>query len=166
MYKVDTDLLHRAGLSEELHHYFKQREVSEIKRLEQVVGFFQTDQCLSKALSHYFGDQTVSQSCGHCSVCIVGKTSLPSIEQSFSQNDLDIESIYISVSSSMQRIVGHTPSADLFSRFLAGMTSPFLTKIKAKTLKGFGLYEKKRYQDIHGLVCPAINKLPNATKVN
>ena len=166
VYKVDTDLLHQTDLSEELHHYFKQREVSEIKRLEQVVGFFQTDQCLSKALSYYFGDQTVSQSCGHCSVCMVGKTSLPSIEQPFSQNDLEIESIYASVSSCMQRIVGHTPSADLFSRFLAGMTSPFLTKIKAKTLKGFGLYEKNRYQDIHAVACATINKLPSATKVS
>ncbi len=166
VYKFDTDLLHQTDLSEELHHYFKQREVSEIKRLEQVVGFFQTDQCLSKALSHYFGDQTVSQSCGHCSVCMVGKTSLPSIEQPFSQNDLEIESIYVAVSSSMQRIVGHTPSADLFSRFLAGMTSPFLTKIKAKTLKGFGLYEKNRYQDIHAVACATINKLPSAKKVS
>lgn len=162
VYKVDNALLNDALLSDQLHNYFKQREVSEINRLEQVVSFFQTDTCLSQALSHYFGDNSLQHPCGHCSVCVTGKTTLPLIEQYESNHDDNLDEIYSSLSSTMLRVVGHAPSANLFSRFLAGMTSPYLTKIKAKTLTGFGLYEQKHYQDIHVLASASIDKLTKA----
>ncbi|NVK72358.1 MAG: recombinase RecQ, partial [Oceanospirillaceae bacterium] len=39
-------------------------------------------------------------------------------------------------------------SAVLVTRYLTGLTQPILTKIKARQLNGFGIYEERRYLSV------------------
>jgi ATP-dependent DNA helicase RecQ len=56
-------------LATELCAYFQAKEVSEIRRIQAVMAFFESHQCLTYQLARYFGDAAAPEHCGHCSVC-------------------------------------------------------------------------------------------------
>jgi ATP-dependent DNA helicase RecQ len=61
--------------SERLYRIMKERESYELERIRRMVGFFESETCLSSRLSAYFGQEGV-EACGRCSVCISGKATL------------------------------------------------------------------------------------------
>lgn len=162
VYQVDLQRLQQPELAEQLFVYFAQRETAEIKRIEKMVDFFQSHQCLSQRLSLYFGDKSVLDECGHCSVCMGNPVNLPELHETVMPQPKDLTSIHDKLQEVLMTHTGKGLTAPLFSRFLAGMSSPFLTKIKAKTLTGFGLYANHSYGDLLALcesTCNDVNRV-------
>ncbi|NWH05353.1 RecQ family ATP-dependent DNA helicase [Desulfobacter latus] len=129
--------------AQELADLFVEKEKKEITRLHEMIHFFETDLCLSKSLSAYFGEQ-LDHNCKNCSVCIQKKacklesSKLPSFEQ------MDFHSL-------IQPLINtaHTPvSVTLLTRFLCGVTSPWLTDYKARQMAGFGCLESYPYKSV------------------
>ncbi|MEP4890471.1 MAG: RecQ family ATP-dependent DNA helicase [Aliiglaciecola sp.] len=152
VFSVDEERLAASDLSESLYAYFKQREVAEIKRIADLVDFFQNKQCLSQTLANYFDDSSLSQACGHCSVCLAGGIALPEVVDAALPDEQQLRNLYAELSSVYTAKFNEPVSNVLFTRFLAGLTNPYLSKIKARNLNGFGLCQSIRYQQLLSLV--------------
>lgn len=125
-----------------LYHLFKAKEQSEIARLDNMLAFFESQQCLSHELASYFADHRAPQQCGHCSVCRGSVAKLPSDTQLAEVSDNMLKAWCDPFISACPV----TPSAAAITRFLCGMTSPLHNAIKARQLSGFGKMEQYPFQ--------------------
>ena len=64
-----------------LHALFLQKEQSELARLQAMLDFFTSSECLSHRLARYFADEVAPVHCGHCSVCRGEVAHLPPLPQ-------------------------------------------------------------------------------------
>ncbi|GAC16044.1 RecQ family ATP-dependent DNA helicase [Aliiglaciecola lipolytica] len=151
VFSVDLDRVSEQVLTESFYDYFKSREKSEIKRIADLLAFFQDKRCLSQSLAHYFDDNSLHEVCGHCSVCVSGSIELPEVIDSSAPSEEQLASAFQTLSTICETKLSESISIELFTRFLAGLTGPYLTKVKAKTLKGFGLCQTMRYQHVLAL---------------
>ncbi|MHB9138959.1 MAG: RecQ family ATP-dependent DNA helicase [Victivallaceae bacterium] len=136
-------------LTGELDALFRQKEQIEIGRIGEMVKLFAGDVCLSYSLATYFGEELEWKKCNHCSVCRDGKA--PALEQSISLKPL----ADYNFRELIEPFAAKLPSpatAELITRFLCGITEPVLSKIKAKQLAAFGIFEKYRYADVRSWV--------------
>jgi len=135
-------------LSTQLYQRFSEKEHSEIQRIEQLLAFFTSAQCLSKQLSEYFGDHQLQTSCGHCSVCQGQVAQLPQRANlapltSFNFAELSVEII--------SKLKEHT-SITLLSRFFCGLTTPIFTKLRVRKVNGFAKLENYRFSEVKAWV--------------
>ena len=136
-------------MTEELDALFRQKEQIEIGRIGEMVKLFAGNVCLSYSLATYFGEELAWKKCNHCSVCRDGKA--PVLEQSISLKPL----ADYNFRELIEPFAAKLPSpatAELITRFLCGITEPILSKIKAKQLAAFGIFEKYRYADVRSWV--------------
>ena len=125
-------------LAKQLHHQFKEKEVHEIRRIHHMVQFFQNDKCLSRSLADYFGELFPNERCGHCSVCSglpanpLPMTNLPSL------SNMDLSQLI----SDFTTNCGSQISAAQTAKFLCGITTPHLIRIKAKAISNFGVLKQ------------------------
>jgi len=151
LYQVNLEYLQNPKLSARLYQYFRAKETKEIERIAGIVAFFEQSRCLSKALADYFDDNNVAEDCGHCSVCRSGSVQLEYSNQKALPEEANI-------SESLHRLnkkltdKGMLMSVELASRFLAGISVPVFSQIKAKSISGYGCCEGVRYKDIAALV--------------
>ncbi|MEC8484406.1 MAG: ATP-dependent DNA helicase RecQ [Pseudomonadota bacterium] len=146
VYGVRTELL-TPVLAEELQSYVTQKETSEIERIATMIRFFELDRCLNYNLARYFGDQQAPEHCGHCSVC---RGNVLSLDKSSSYQVVD------SLSSDMQTaklwLLQKLPQSQvtpvLLARFMAGLTQPVFTKLKARQQPSFAKYEDVAYSTL------------------
>ncbi|MEZ8739873.1 ATP-dependent DNA helicase RecQ [Photobacterium swingsii] len=140
----DTD-----KLALQLHSVFTQKETNEIDRLNNMLAFFESSECLSHRLAQYFADDNAPQQCGHCSVCRNSIATLPSQRLDAelpSENTLKawcdpfIEAV--------EKQTKTKPSPHAIARFLIGMTTPLNTKVKARQMSGFAKLEQYPFQHI------------------
>ncbi|MGR5078294.1 RecQ family ATP-dependent DNA helicase [Photobacterium swingsii] len=140
----DTD-----KLALQLHSVFTQKETNEIDRLNNMLAFFESSECLSHRLAQYFADDNAPQQCGHCSVCRNNIATLPSQRLDAelpSENTLKawcdpfIEAV--------EKQTQTKPSPHAIARFLIGMTTPLNTKVKARQMSGFAKLEQYPFQHI------------------
>ncbi len=141
------------AMTNQLYDRFASKEEAEVSRIQQMITFFSADQCLSKALSHYFGETHEWAQCGHCSVCQSGRAQL--------QYSIDIPPLASCDLASLIRPLEEKAPKDvsvtLLTRFLCGITSPLFTKLKARQLAGFGKLEQYRYQEVRTAVERMLN---------
>jgi len=133
-------------LAKTLFASFKQKEENEINRISQMIAFFESNDCLSLKLAHYFGDQRQTESCGHCSVCEGDGSSatLPCDLSLPPLSSLNPHELCRAVQAASDEPLSH----DMLTRFLCGISNPLFTRIKARSLPGFGRLEQYRYQDV------------------
>ena len=117
-----------------------------------MIRFFELNRCLNHNLARYFGDKNAPEHCGHCSVCrgkvlvfpepIAQKESLEKQRQQMAH--------YVTEFAQQLRnkSPGTTLTPVLVTRFLTGLAQPIFTKVKARQLTGFGVYEEKAYKDV------------------
>lgn len=152
VFKVDLDKLQQPKLADQLDQYVTQKERSEIDRIAALVGFFQQASCLSYNLAHYFGDLQAPQHCGHCICCKGQAVSLPQA-QSHTVPEIDLIKQAISqLQARFAKTLETEASFETICRFLAGLTGPFLTRARAKSLSAFGLCSGISYQQIRDIV--------------
>ncbi|TDR06381.1 RecQ family ATP-dependent DNA helicase [Marinomonas communis] len=146
VYGVRTELL-TPVLVEELQSYATQKETSEIERIATMIRFFELDRCLNHNLARYFGDQQAPEHCGHCSVC---RGNVLSLDKNVDYQMID------SLSSDMQTaklwLLQKLPQSQvtpvLLARFMAGLTQPVFTKLKARQQPSFAKYEDVAYSTL------------------
>ena len=131
-------------LSHKLFQRFNEKEQSEITRIEQLLAFFTSDQCLSKQLAEYFNDHQLTQGCGHCSVCRGQVAQLPPQSQLAPLASYN----FIELSGQIQQKLAIQTSATLISRFLCGLTTPVFTKLRVRKLNGFARLENYRFSEV------------------
>jgi ATP-dependent DNA helicase RecQ len=148
VYRVKNPHFNIREQAASLYELFRKKEDSEIERITRMLGFFESDQCLSSTLAGYFADDNAPQQCGHCSVCRGHVASLPgTVELSdVSENTLKAWcDPFISACTSQ-------PSSAAVTRFLCGMTSPLNTKVKARQMSGFAKLEAYPFRQTQALV--------------
>jgi ATP-dependent DNA helicase RecQ len=103
-------------------------------------------------LSEHFDDQQVPQNCGHCSVCR-GNVATLSVSRESAEIDEDIVAeAMVGLAMRLNEKLGVVADTDTHCRFLAGISSPFLTRIRAKSLAGSNICADNRYAEIRTLV--------------
>lgn len=141
VYRVVNPDFDLEAVARELHALFARKEKTEIERIQRMLAFFSGEECLSRSLAGYFGETLPQKRCEHCSVCARGPAM---IRETLTPPPLDS----VDVTPYLQTLLEVPVSPDLFTRFLCGITTPFLTKIKAKSLPGFGVFQRHRYQQV------------------
>ena len=119
------------------------RERHELDRIRQMLEFFESDTCLSRRLSEYFGESGL-QNCGHCSACTRGKAELPrtvDLPPLADHNFKEIaEGLFLRIASDS------TDTA--VTRFLCGIRSPMAARLKLYDLAEYGLLSMYPYQRV------------------
>ncbi|WP_163557385.1 ATP-dependent DNA helicase RecQ [Halomonas sp. NO4] len=146
VYAVLRDDLDAAALTDELHGYFRDKECAEIARLHAMLALFEADSCLSRRLAEWFGDDRTPERCGHCSACRGQVAKLPAAAPG---EPLECHDLAALCEPFRQRLVehgdAHPATPDRLARFLCGLTSPLLTRLKARQLPGFAALEAYPY---------------------
>lgn len=134
-------------LAEELQAYVTQKETSEIERIATMIRFFELGRCLNHNLARYFGDQQAPEQCGHCSVCRGEVLTLKQQEDDTSLVDLnsDLQGAKLWL---LQKLPPEQVTPVLLARFMAGLTQPVFTKLKARQQPSFAKYENVAYQTL------------------
>jgi ATP-dependent DNA helicase RecQ len=149
VYQVLNNQFNIDDLADNLYQHFKQKEQAQIQRINDMLALFQSQQCLSQQLAHYFGDKQLKGNCGHCSVCQGNyqpwqqKETLPPITPE------ELQSITRSLDNAIREKFSQPASIDLQCRYLCGITSPWLTKVRARSLGYFGQYEQYGYAQVY-----------------
>ncbi|MBH8578504.1 RecQ family ATP-dependent DNA helicase [Bisbaumannia pacifica] len=133
-----------APLSDDLHAHFLAKERAELARLEAMLTLFESGSCLSRRLAAYFGDTQTPERCGHCSACAGQPARLPAPETPPLPSSDALASRCRPLVTALAD-AGLPATAALLTRFLCGLTSPWLTRLKARRLDGFAALETQPY---------------------
>lgn len=144
VYEVSLEALQLPGLAENLYQQFSTKEKSEIERINFLVAFFGSDQCLSLQLAQYFSDPNAINVCGRCSVCLGHVACLPEPNGLKDLNTFDYDA---TCTEAIEKLKSNYSSV-LLSRFLCGLTTPLFTKLKMRQTYGFAKFEHYRFKDI------------------
>ena len=144
VYDVDQGKLQVQGLTESLFKQFTTKEVSEIDRINFLVAFFGSNQCLSLQLAQYFSDPNAVAACGSCSVCLGQVAQLPEQKELQQIDTYDFDAISADAISKLKT----NYSAVLLTRFFCGLTTPLFTKLKMRQTYGFAKFEHYRFKDV------------------
>jgi len=151
VYQVNNDAFHHQTLANQLHLYVDEKQIAEIERIATMIRFFQLERCLNHNLARYFGDQNAPKHCGHCSVCRGNPLIFTQSVGENSQHEWQ-DQLTGYIKEFAQHITSKSPNtpitAVLISRFLTGLTQPIFTKVKARQLSGFGVYEERSYLSV------------------
>ncbi|WP_047049911.1 RecQ family ATP-dependent DNA helicase [Vibrio mexicanus] len=143
VYKIVSKDIPNDELAAKLHQLFKAKEQAEISRIQEMLSFFQSEQCLSSELARYFSDNNAPQACGHCSVCRGNVASLPAQ----TQYDIDDEQLGAWISPFISKCEGSV-SDEAIARFLCGITTPLSTKVRARSMSGFSTLEHVPFAEV------------------
>lgn len=132
------------ALSEELYRLFAEKEKTEINRIHKMIGFFEKDQCLSKELAGYFGENLTTEKCGHCSYCETGSVKLLDSNQN---QDPDY-STQTSNLAEVKRLLQPHDSIENLTRYFCGIGTPLFNRLRIKKTYGFSSLEKYSYHNV------------------
>lgn len=130
-------------LCQSLWSLFKDKERSDVERIHNLLSYFQSEQCLSAGLAHYFADYNAPTECGHCSVCRGAIATLP--QPILEEYNPELVSTWLKA---LEDKAKGKLSPHLQTKFLCGITTPLFTKIKARSLPGFAKLESTPFADV------------------
>ncbi|MCY9861119.1 RecQ family ATP-dependent DNA helicase [Vibrio coralliirubri] len=130
-------------LSKKLHESFVSKEASDVARITNMVGFFESNKCLANNLATYFGDVNAPLSCGNCSVCCGEPATLPTIELPEICKDSLSDSVNELSSMSKKSLTNLQ-----LAKMLCGIHSPLVTSIKARKTEAFGKFQEYSFPDV------------------
>jgi len=132
-------------LGEKIYRLFKSKEKLEIERIHQLVDFFESPTCISKRLAEYFGEEMQKDQCGHCSFCMTGPAV---IEQTIQLPPLETFNIDELAGPFIKQAGNHCSALNV-TKFLCGISSPALIKLKSKTLANYGILHRYHFLDVY-----------------
>lgn len=133
VYSVLPATQNQEAISQHLAELFQSKELKDIERIHTMLNLFQSSDCLSYQLAHYFADHNAPAQCGHCSVCRGQVASFPQPQQE--QPELAHLSAWV------DEFVQLSPTAisnAAVARFLCGISTPIIAQLKASKLRGYG----------------------------
>ncbi len=144
VYDILTQAFNIDDLAEKMYALFRKKESLEIQRIHDMVGFFESDACISRQLAGYFGEHLVKERCGHCSFCKSGKAVL--------QTTTDLKPLsqfeFKTITAEFTQAVGEQFSAVNLTKFLCGIYTPVFSKLKIKNLPYFGVLESYPFLEV------------------
>ncbi|MEV3807148.1 ATP-dependent DNA helicase RecQ [Aeromonas dhakensis] len=143
VYRVLRQEIDVTTLADQLHSLFEKKEHSELARLQALLGFFTSSSCLSHELARYFADQAAPTHCGHCSVCRGEVAELPPLPGRTLPNEQGLKAWCDPLVA-----LCHTRHPRILTRFLCGIATPLTTRVKAKSLAGFGQLASHPFADV------------------
>ena len=149
VYQVNTwPIEQQPKMAQRLYDTFIAHQHSDIQRLHNMVALFQSQQCLSRQLAVYFNDHNMTQDCGHCSVCMEKWQAWPSNSLTAAPAISQIKTMLGEFNNAYQGLFNQIPEPETQTRFLCGMASPWLTKVKAKKIANYGSLEHVPYETV------------------
>lgn len=143
VYSVLPVTQNQEATSQHLVELFQSKEQKDIERIHTMLNLFQSSDCLSYQLAHYFADHNAPTQCGHCSVCRGQVASFPQPQQE--QPELAHFSAWV------DEFVQLSPTAisnAAVARFLCGISTPIITQLKASKLRGYGAMANVSFEHV------------------
>ncbi|WP_417345311.1 RecQ family ATP-dependent DNA helicase [Ferrimonas sp.] len=148
VFRVRSPLPELDSLAAQLHQQFLDKQQQEVTRIDQMLQLLQEPGCLSRALARYFGDSQAPERCGHCSACRGEAATLPQ-PQSVTMPETDqLQRWLTPLAEKLQQGLQQPLTAELAARFLSGLPTPWLTKVRARQLAGFGALENHPFREL------------------
>jgi len=148
VYDILTQAFDLEAVTEKMDSLFKRKEDLEIQRIHRMVGFFESDLCISKRLAGYFGEHLEKERCGHCSFCTNGKAVLPNTNERRPLSDFEFDKI----TAEFIKAVGEQFTEANLTKFLCGIYTPVFSKLKIKKLPDFGILENYPFLEVRNWV--------------
>ena len=134
----------REELKKKLIGMFYNSESREIARVNNLISLTNYEGCKVSFLLEYFGE-TLDHNCGHCDWCLnrekgsLFERKVPEInDKNAFTNDLEI----------VKTLFESPPTPRQISRFLCGINSPFISKMKLKHHSLYGQYAYLPFKEI------------------
>ena len=156
VYDILTQAFNIDDMAEKMDALFKKKERLEIQRIHNMVGFFESDACISKQLAGYFGEHLAKERCGHCSFCKSGKAVLQTTTELKPLSQLEFKTI----TAEFTQAVGEQFSEVNLTKFLCGIYTPVFTKLKIKQLPYFGILESYPFLEVKNWIAKAAKAQP------
>ena len=144
VYDIKTQAFNIDRITEKMYNLFKSKEEHEIRRIHDMIRFFENDSCISMELAKYFGENLEKEHCGHCSFCKKGKVTIQNSTELKPLSDFDSEEI----TNEFIGVVGEHFSVLNLTKFLCGIYTPVFSKLKIKKLAFFGIFERYPFADV------------------
>ena len=144
VYDILTRAFNIDDLAEKMYALFKKKESLEIDRIHNMVGFFESDACISKQLAGYFGEHLTNESCGHCSICKNGKAAPLNTTELKPLSQFE----YGKITTEFIQAAGEQFSEVNLTKFLCGIYTPVFSKLKIKQLPCFGILESYPFMEV------------------
>ncbi|MDA3898727.1 MAG: RecQ family ATP-dependent DNA helicase [Desulfobacteraceae bacterium] len=144
VYDILTQAFDIDAVTEKMHTLFSQKESHGIKRIHQMVDFFESRSCISRQLAEYFGETLEKEHCGHCSFCKNEKIILEKTARLRPLSDLNFNEL---TGEFIQAVDQHAGAANL-TKFLCGIYTPMFAKLKVKAMPNFGALEQYPFPDV------------------
>jgi len=144
VYDVIDEYFDPEELGDELFKLFKEKEEAEIKRIHNMIRFFEGDSCYSRRLAAYFGELIEEENCGHCSYCSGETVTLSAKEERRDLEELDKREL----TGEAAQLLKERADANSLARFLCGLTSPLFTRLKVRKLASFGVLEDYPFKQV------------------
>jgi ATP-dependent DNA helicase RecQ len=156
VYDILTQAFNIENIAEKMDALFKQKESLEIQRIHTMVGFFESDACISKQLAAYFGEHLAKEGCGHCSFCKNGKALLQTTTELKPLAQFE----YKSITAEFTQAVGGQFSEVNLTKFLCGIYTPVFSKLKIKQLPYFGILESYPFLEVKNWIATSVKPQP------
>ena len=156
VYDILTQAFNIDDMAEKMHALFKKKERLEIQRIHNMVGFFESDACISKRLAGYFGEHLAKERCGHCSFCKSGKAVLQTTTELKPLSQFE----YKTITAEFTQAVGEQFSEVNLTKFLCGIYAPVFSKLKIKKLPCFGILESYPFLEVKNWITKAERPQP------
>lgn len=144
--KRDVDAVQ---ITDKMYRLFQAKEKQEIQRIHNLIKFFESSSCLSIRLARYFGEEIAKNRCEHCSYCKTG----PSVMA----RSIDLPPLsaynYSELTGDLIEIAGEQVSKLMVAKYLCGISSPALIRLRARTLSHYGYLEKYPFLQVKQWVC-------------
>lgn len=148
VYEATAQSLDPEELTEKMFSIFQEREHHEIKRLQGMVDFFESNSCISHGLARYFGQELAGPGCGHCSVCRGEKVHL--------QRTVKLPPLathdFPALSAEFIELAGERLSVPGLTRFLCGIAMPAFSPRIVGHLAGAGALEDYPFPQVRDWV--------------
>ena len=131
-------------LTNTLYQLFEKKESSEIRRIHDMIALFESEECLTSQLAHWFGDNNAPQQCGHCSACRGVAVAFPPVPLTPAPEGVDIPALLAPLREKLQS----PPSVETCVRFLSGIPEPVFQKLRARSMPGFGALGQWPYRTV------------------
>ena len=151
VYDILTQAFIIDDMTEKMYALFKKKEGLEIQRIHNMVGFFESDACISTQLAGYFGEHLAKERCGHCSFCQSGKAVLQATTKLKPLSQFEFKKI----TAEFTQAVGQQFSEVNLTKFLCGIYTPVFSKLKIKQLPYFGILENYPFLEVKNWITKA-----------
>ncbi|HNZ32371.1 MAG TPA: RecQ family ATP-dependent DNA helicase [Smithellaceae bacterium] len=131
-------------MTDKIFNIFIDKEARQIRRIQDMIAFFESPNCLNINLASYFGEKLNFTACGHCSVCKQGESL---IQQTADMPDLACVDLY-DLSLDFLNTAKKDASDVNLTKFLCGIQTPLFRKLKVHKFKHFGMLQQYPFQDV------------------